>query len=72
MAAPGMSDDQCKQERDAEIHAKISKLKREGKMKNADGTKKLAEDSAMLEAEAFFNKTGPVKKFEPRMAERKR
>ena len=72
MAAPGMSDDQRKQARDAEIRAKISKLKREGKMKNADGTKQSAEDWAMLEAEAYFNKASPVKMFEARMAERKR
>jgi hypothetical protein len=63
-AAPGTSDDQRKQERDAEIRAKISKLKREGKMKNADGTKQSAEDSAMLEAEAYFNKASPVKMVE--------
>ena len=41
-------------------------------MKNADGTKQSAEDWAMLEAEAYFNKASPVKMFEARMAERKR
>jgi len=71
MAAPGKSEEQAKQERDAEIRNKIAKLKRDGKIKNADGTKS-AEDSAMLEAEAFFNKASPVRKFQERMAERKR
>jgi hypothetical protein len=69
MAAPGMSEERRKQERDAEIRAKISKLKREGKM-NKDG--KSAEESAMLEAEAFFSKPSPVRKFEAWTAERKR
>jgi Skp family chaperone for outer membrane proteins len=70
-AAPGMSDERRKQERDAEIRSKIAKLKREGKMKNKDGTRS-GEDSAMFEAEAFFNRTSPVRKFERKLAERKR
>jgi hypothetical protein len=70
-AAPGMSDERRKQERDAEIRSTIAKLKREGKIKNKDGTRS-AEDSAMLEAEAFFNRTSPVRKFEQKLAERKR
>ena len=70
-AAPGMSDERRKQERDAEIRSTIAKLKREGKIKNKDGTR-TAEDSAMLEAEAFFNRKSPVRKFEQKLAERKR
>lgn len=70
-AAPGMSDERRKQERDSEIRSKIAKLKREGKIKNKDGTRS-AEDSAMLEAEAFFNRSSPVRKFEHKLAERKR
>ena len=57
--------------RDAEIQAKISRLKSQGKMKNADRTKISATDSAMDEAEAFFKKPSPFKKYEARMAERK-
>eukprot|EP00580_Thalassiosira_gravida_P000830 CAMPEP_0201607416 /NCGR_PEP_ID=MMETSP0492-20130828/6519_1 /ASSEMBLY_ACC=CAM_ASM_000837 /TAXON_ID=420259 /ORGANISM="Thalassiosira gravida, Strain GMp14c1" /LENGTH=188 /DNA_ID=CAMNT_0048071983 /DNA_START=6 /DNA_END=572 /DNA_ORIENTATION=- len=71
MAKPGKSDEQIKQERDAEIRATISRLKSQGKMKNADGTKMSAMDSAMDEAEAFFNKPSPFKKYEARLAERK-
>jgi hypothetical protein len=70
MAKPGMSDARARQEREAEIQSKISRMKREGKMKNKDGTAQSAEDSAMLEAEAFFNKPNPRLKFERQ--ERKR
>jgi hypothetical protein len=70
MAKPGMSDERARQEREAEIQGKISRMKREGKMKNKDGTTQSAEDSAMLEAEAFFNKPSPRLKFEQQ--ERKR
>jgi hypothetical protein len=34
MAKPGMSDERARQEREAEIQSKISRMKREGKMKN--------------------------------------
>ncbi len=72
-AAPGMSDERRKQERESEIRSTIAKLKRQGKMKNKDGTGALsAEDSAMLEAEAFFNQASPVRKFEEKVAERLR
>eukprot|EP00547_Thalassionema_nitzschioides_P015842 CAMPEP_0194242870 /NCGR_PEP_ID=MMETSP0158-20130606/8274_1 /TAXON_ID=33649 /ORGANISM="Thalassionema nitzschioides, Strain L26-B" /LENGTH=96 /DNA_ID=CAMNT_0038978043 /DNA_START=191 /DNA_END=481 /DNA_ORIENTATION=- len=70
MAAPGKSEEQAKQEREAVIRSKIAKLKSQGRFKNADGTQSV-EDSAMLEAEAFFNKPSPLKKFEKRAAERK-
>lgn len=76
MAAPGMSDAQRKNERDFEIRATMAKLKREGKLKNNnndDGGKQLSpEDSAIQEAEAFFNKPSPFKKFQERKAERDR
>ena len=72
MAKPGMSDERARQEREAEIQSKISRMKREGKMKNKDGTAQSAEDSAMLEAEAFFSKPSPLRKFEKSQAERKR
>ena len=40
---------------------------------NKDGTKESPEDSAMAEAEAFFNKPSPAKKFElRRKAEKER
>ena len=68
-----MSDERRKQERESEIRSTIAKLKRQGKMKNKDGTGALsAEDSAMLEAEAFFNQASPVRKFEEKVAERLR
>mmetsp|Transcript_24130 Transcript_24130/g.39553 ORF Transcript_24130/g.39553 Transcript_24130/m.39553 type:complete len:160 (-) Transcript_24130:47-526(-) len=73
MAAPGQSDEQAKQERDAEIRATIARLKSKGKIKqkNSDGTEETAEDSAMREAEAFFNK--PVSsRIQERMAEQNR
>ena len=73
MAAPGQSEQQAKQERDAEIRATIAKLKSKGKIKqkNSDGTEETAEDSAMREAEAFFNK--PVSsRIQERMATLKR
>jgi hypothetical protein len=72
MAKPGMSDERARQEREAEIQSKISRMKREGRMKNKDGTAQSAEDSAMLEAEAFFSKPSPLRKFEKSQAERKR
>jgi hypothetical protein len=72
MAKPGMSEERARQEREAEIQSKISRMKREGRMKNKDGTAQSSEDSAMLEAEAFFNKPSPVRKFERIVAERKR
>ena len=50
-----------------EIRSKIARLKSEGRMKNKDGTKNSSEDSAMQEAEAFFNKPSPFKKFEERV-----
>ena len=68
MAAPGKSDELARKERDEEIRAKIAKLKSQGKMKKGVS----AEDSAMLEAEEFFNKPSPVRKFQERAAERKR
>lgn len=71
MAAPGKSDEIVKQEREAEIRSKIAKLKSQGKFKNKDGTQS-AEDAAMLEAEAFFNKPSPIRKFEKMAAERER
>lgn len=72
MAKPGMSDERARQEREAEIQSKISRLKAQGKMKNKDGTALSSEDSAMLEAEAFFNKPSPSRKWERSVAERKR
>ena len=75
MAMPGMSEEQRKLERDNEIRQKIAKLKSQGKMNktNKDGTKESPEDSAMAEAEAFFNKPSPAKKFElRRKAEKER
>ena len=74
-AVPGMSDERRKQEREAEIRSTIAKLKREGKMKSkgsATGGSLSEEDSAMLEAEAFFNRASPVRKFEEKVAERRR
>jgi hypothetical protein len=71
MAKPGMSEERQRLEREAEIQSKISKLKSQGKMKNKDGTAQSAEDAAMLEAEAFFSKPSPLRKFERSMAERK-
>jgi len=71
MAMPGKSENQIKMEREQEIFRKLAKLKSEGKMVNKDGTKS-AEDSAMIEAEAFFNRESPLRKFERKMAERKR
>lgn len=68
MAAPGKSDELARKERDEEIRAKIAKLKSQGKMNKGES----AEDSAMLEAEAFFNKPSPMKKFQERAAERER
>jgi len=71
-----MSDAQRKNERDSEIRATIARLKRQGKLKNQnndDGGKELSpEDSAIQEAEAFFNKPSPIKKFQERKAERDR
>ena len=75
MAMPGMSEEQRKLERDNEIRQKIAKLKSQGKMNktNKDGIKESPEDSAMAEAEAFFNKPSPAKKFElRRKAEKER
>ena len=75
MAMPGMSEEQRKLERDNEIRQKIAKLKSQGKMgkTNKDGIKESPEDSAMAEAEAFFNKPSPAKKFElRRKAEKER
>ena len=72
MAAPGKSDMQAKQERDSEIRATIARLKSQGKIKrkNVNGDVETSpEDSAMLEAEAFFNKPSPSVKFQERMAE---
>jgi hypothetical protein len=72
MAKPGMSEERARQEREADIQSKISKLKSQGRMKNKDGGgKQSAEDSAMLEAEAFFSKPSPLRKFEKSQAERK-
>jgi hypothetical protein len=72
MAKPGMSEERARQEREADIQSKISKLKSQGKFKNKDGGgKQSAEDSAMLEAEAFFSKPSPLRKFEKNQAERK-
>lgn len=65
MAAPGKSDEQARKDRDEEIRAKIAQLKSQGRMKDR-------EESAMVEAEAFFNKPSPVKKFQERLAERER
>lgn len=65
-----MSDAQRKNERDLEIRATIARLKRQGKLKNQ---KELSpEDSAIQEAEAFFNKPSPMKKYQERKAERDR
>jgi hypothetical protein len=75
MAMPGMSEEQRKAERDNEIRQKIARLKSQGKMTktNKDGIKESAEDSAMAEAEAFFNKPSAAKKFElRRKAEKER
>jgi len=77
MAAPGFkSEAQRKMERDNEIRAKIAMLKREGKMnKKKDpetGIEESQEDSTIKEAEAFFNKPSPLKKFAARKAERER
>jgi hypothetical protein len=72
MAKPGMSEERARQEREAEIQSKISRMKREGRMKNKDGTTQSAEDSAMLEAEAFFNKPSPRLKWEKSVEERKK
>jgi hypothetical protein len=68
---PGKSESELKMEREQEIRCKMAKLKREGKMVTKDG-RTSTEDSAMLEAEAFFNQESPVKKFQRKMAERKR
>jgi hypothetical protein len=61
MAIPGQSEEQRRQERQQEISDKISKLKNEGRMNK--GSVASTEDSMMLEAEQFFNKESPLKKF---------
>eukprot|EP00545_Synedropsis_sp_CCMP1620_P009836 CAMPEP_0119004248 /NCGR_PEP_ID=MMETSP1176-20130426/1037_1 /TAXON_ID=265551 /ORGANISM="Synedropsis recta cf, Strain CCMP1620" /LENGTH=190 /DNA_ID=CAMNT_0006955933 /DNA_START=99 /DNA_END=669 /DNA_ORIENTATION=+ len=57
MARPGQSEAQQKREREDEIREKLAQLKSAGKMKG--GTS----DSMMDEAEKFFNKESPAKKF---------
>jgi hypothetical protein len=65
MARPGQSEEQAKQERENEIRSKIASLKKAGKFKKSN-----PEETMMLEAEAFFNKESPIKKFERRKKER--
>jgi hypothetical protein len=65
MARPGQSEEQAKQERENEIRSKIASLKRAGKF-----TKNNPEESMMLEAEEFFNRESPIRKFERRKKER--
>ena len=65
MARPGQSEEQAKQERENEIRSKIASLKKAGKFKKTN-----PEETMMLEAEAFFNKESPIKKFERRKKER--
>jgi hypothetical protein len=67
MAMPGQSDEQRRQEREQEIRAKMSQLKSQGRM-NKGGVS--TEDSIMLEAEQFFNKESPFKKFQQKKLER--
>jgi hypothetical protein len=42
------------------------------KKKKVDGSQQSEVESQMLEAEAFFNRKSPARKFEQRLAERKR
>mmetsp|Transcript_2085 Transcript_2085/g.3186 ORF Transcript_2085/g.3186 Transcript_2085/m.3186 type:complete len:153 (-) Transcript_2085:318-776(-) len=65
MARPGQSEAQQKQEREAEIRAKLAQLKSAGKMKGGTA------ESTMAEAENFFNQESPVRKLERRIKEQK-
>jgi hypothetical protein len=65
MVRPGQSEAQQRQEREEEIRVKLSQLKSSGKMKG--GTT----ESIMAEAEEFFNKKSPVRKFEKFVRDRK-
>jgi hypothetical protein len=65
MAKPGQSEEQAKQERENEIRSKIAQLKSAGKFKKTN-----PEESMMLEAEEFFNKESPIKKYERQKKER--
>jgi hypothetical protein len=67
MAMPGQSEEQRRQEREMEISEMVSKLKSQGRM-NEKGES--TEDSAMLEADEFFNKESPLKKFQRKKLER--
>jgi multimeric flavodoxin WrbA len=62
MATPGQSEAQKRQKREEEIRTKLAQLKSAGKMnKGGDGS-----EGMMKEAEAFFNKESPLRKFERR------
>lgn len=59
MVKPGQSEAQEKEQRAAEIRQKIAQLKSSGRFKDTS-----AEESMMNEAEQFFSKESPLRKFE--------
>ena len=70
MAKPGQSDAQQRQERENEIRSTLAKLKSAGRVANGKKGGDLSQ-SMVDEAEAFFNKESPVRKFERQAKERK-
>ena len=69
MARPGQSEAQEREERADEIRRKMMQLKNAGKLNKSAAAG--GEDSVMLEAEAFFNKESPLRKFERETQARK-
>jgi hypothetical protein len=65
MARPGQSEAQARKEREDEIRQKLAQLKSSGKMKGGTAS------SMMDEAEKFFNKESPARKFELKNKKRK-
>lgn len=65
MVRPGQSEAQQRNEREEEIRQTLAQLKSSGKMKGATAK------SMMEEAENFFNRPSPVRKFEKQVRERK-
>ena len=70
MAKPGQSEAQQRQERENEIRSTLAKLRSAGKVANNKNGGDLSH-SMVDEAEAFFNKESPVRKFERQAKERK-
>lgn len=65
MARPGQSEAQARKEREDEIRGKLAKLKADGKMKGGTA------ESMMEEAEQFFSKESPTRKFERSVKKRR-